>query len=295
MKSINFLSIASSLGANIKGSELTPYAFNLIGLRDFLTSIAPVNNLGIIEAPYIQNTIIEHNVRNLKEIMELSEKIASNKIDKDGFTLIVGGDQSISIGTTKLLLNTYKNLGILLLDAHPDCNTEKTTPTSNMHGMCVAFILRKALPDISNPFFNELPKPKIFILGLRTFDKDELENVAGEKIKVLDFKKSISMDLNKLINEIKEFFIDVENVHISFSANVMTPSVAPGVNTPIKDGYVPEYIEEIFKQLVLHKLHIVSVEISEINLLKDKEGQTLHYSFNIIKKLLQEIFNHKES
>ncbi|MFN7181940.1 MAG: arginase family protein, partial [Planctomycetota bacterium] len=211
-------------------------------------------------------------------------------IDKDAFSLFIGGDQSISIGTTKLLLKNYNNLGILLLDAHPDCNTEKTTQTSNMHGMCIAFIVRKALPAVSEEFFKELPKPKVFMLGLRTFEKEELDNISGDKIKVLDFKKSISMDLVKLINEIKDFFIDVNKVHISFSANVMTPSLAPGVSTPVKDGYVPEYIEEIFKQLVIHKLNIISLEISEINLLKDKEGQTLHYTFNIIKKLLQEIF-----
>lgn len=291
MRTLNLVSIASSLGANVKGSELTPYAFNLIGLNDFLNSISKVNNLGIIEAPYIENPTIHNGVKNLKEILELSEKIAAMNIERGAFNLFIGGDQSISIGTTKLLLKNYSNLGILLLDAHPDCNTEKTTPTSNMHGMCVAFILKKALQDISKPFYNNLANPKIFILGVRTFDKDELENVAGEKIKVLDFKKSISMDLNKLINEIKEFFSDVQNIHISFSANVMTPSVAPGVNTQTKDGYVPEYIEEIFRQLVLQKLNIVSFEVSEINLLKDKEGQTLHYSFNIIKRLLQELFN----
>ncbi len=290
MKALNLISIASSLGANIPGNELTPYAFKLIGLHDFLNSIAKVNDLGVIKSPHIQNPTVQNNVKNLKEILELSNTIASTKIEKDAFNLFIGGDQSISIGTTKLLMNHYKNLGILLLDAHPDCNTEKTTPTSNMHGMCIAFILKKALPEISKSFFNELPNPKIFMLGLRTFDRGELDNIAGEKVKVLDFKKSISMDLNKLINEIKEFFFDVENVHISFSANVMTPSLAPGVNTSIKDGYVPEYIEEIFKQLVIHKLPVISLEVSEVNLLKDKEGQTLHYSFNIIKKLLQEIF-----
>ncbi len=290
MKAINVAGIASSLGANIRGGELTPYAFKLIGLYEFLISLAKVNDFGIIEAPYIQNPTIQNNIKNLTEIMGLSEKIAELPIEKDAFCLFIGGDQSISIGTSKLLLKNYNKLGLLLLDAHPDCNTEKTTSNSDMHRICIAFILRRALPDIAENFFKDLEKPKIFILGLRTFDKEELENVNGEKVKVLDFKKSISMDLNKLIYEIKDFFSDVDKVHISFSANAMTPSLAPGVSTPTKDGYVPEYIEEIFRQLVIQGLSITSLEVSEINLLKDKEGQTLYYTFNIIKKLLQEIY-----
>jgi arginase len=213
------------------------------------------------------------------------------QLEKNCFSLFIGGDQSISIGITKLLLGQYKKLGILLLESHPNANTEKTTPTGDMHGMCTAFILRRALENYANAFFGELPKPKIFMLGLRVFDRGELENIANEEVKVLDFKRSISMDLTKLVNEIKDFFEDRESIYISFAANVLTPSLAPGVCTPSKDGYVPEYVEEILRQLVIQKLNITALEVSEINLLKDKEGQTLTYGFNIIKKLLNEIFS----
>ena len=55
--------------------------------------------------------------------------------------LVLGGDQSISLGTLGGMSRDRGVGGLLWLDAHADLNTPDTSPTGNVHGMTLAAAL----------------------------------------------------------------------------------------------------------------------------------------------------------
>lgn len=57
--------------------------------------------------------------------------------------LTLGGDHSIGIGTVHGVSEIHNDLAVLWVDAHCDINTTGTTPTGNMHGMSMAFLIKE--------------------------------------------------------------------------------------------------------------------------------------------------------
>ena len=92
------------------------------------------------------------------------------------FTLIVGGDHSLSIGTIPSLIKARPKTGVVWVDAHADINTPFTSLTGNLHGMSVAFLLglvdHKSLPAFD--WFSPCLTPEdIVYIGLRDLDLAE--------------------------------------------------------------------------------------------------------------------------
>ncbi|CAN0317660.1 unnamed protein product, partial [Phaeothamnion confervicola] len=62
------------------------------------------------------------------------------------FVLTLGGDHSVSLGSVAGVLRVRPETCILWVDAHADINTPATSPSGNMHGMPLAFLLRLCDP-----------------------------------------------------------------------------------------------------------------------------------------------------
>src|SRR5690625_4650197 len=64
--------------------------------------------------------------------------MVDQEVSKGNFPLILGGDHSIAIGSLAGIAKHYDNLGVIWYDAHGDLNSDKTSPTGNIHGMPLA-------------------------------------------------------------------------------------------------------------------------------------------------------------
>ena len=58
------------------------------------------------------------------------------------FPLVLGGDHSLGAGSIAGVLKARPNAGVIWVDAHADLNTPGSSPSGNMHGMPVSFLLR---------------------------------------------------------------------------------------------------------------------------------------------------------
>jgi arginase len=62
---------------------------------------------------------------------------------KEGrFVLTLGGDHSIGVGSISAMLRHRPDTCVVWVDAHADINTERTSPSGNIHGMPVGFLSR---------------------------------------------------------------------------------------------------------------------------------------------------------
>lgn len=61
----------------------------------------------------------------------------------------------MAIATLSAVSEFYPDLAVIYIDAHADINTVQTTPTGNLHGMPLSFVIRElsganaALTDFS--------------------------------------------------------------------------------------------------------------------------------------------------
>jgi len=58
------------------------------------------------------------------------------------FALTLGGDHCIAIGSLSGALAVRPQLGVIWVDAHADINAPGFSPSSNAHGMPVAFLTK---------------------------------------------------------------------------------------------------------------------------------------------------------
>lgn len=71
------------------------------------------------------------------------------------------------------------NLGVIWIDAHADMNTDKTTPSGNIHGMPLAVCLGLGNKKLVNFYgFSPNVKPEnCSLIGLRSVDQSEKNNI----------------------------------------------------------------------------------------------------------------------
>lgn len=59
-------------------------------------------------------------------------------------------DTSVVTGSVHGHCQVNENACVMWIDAHADLNTPMTSPTGNVHGMPLSFILRELVDDVQN-------------------------------------------------------------------------------------------------------------------------------------------------
>ena len=161
--------------------------------------------------------------------------MTADKIPKGKFFVVLGGDHSVS------LKSVPEDCSVLILDAHSDFRYSWNNSMNN-HA-CVARRLSE--------------NHKIGIVGVRSQDKDEMEEIKNNKnvqiLKAYDFNKEKLIEiLNKLDN----------NVYISIDVDVFDPSFIRNTGTPEPGGFFWNDVIEILKVVFSNK-NVIGADIVE--------------------------------
>jgi arginase len=188
--------------------------------------------------------------------------IAVNKPAREGkFTLTVGGDHSIAIGSISGILRAQPETRVIWVDAHADINTPETTETGNIHGMPVAYLmgivnspcfewLKTGSEELGGAPVKLLPQ-RIAYIGLRDVDKGELEILRQFNITTFTMIDVDRLGIQEVIKRAVEA-VDPEGgspLHLSFDVDGLDASVAASTGTPVVGGlsyregrYICEYL-----------------------------------------------------
>ena len=77
---------------------------------------------------------LEQIVTATEELAKRVEKVAAS----GALPIVLGGDNSISLGSIAGVAKACGPIGVLWLDAHGDFNTDETSPSGNIHGQILA-------------------------------------------------------------------------------------------------------------------------------------------------------------
>jgi len=299
---VSIIGFPMDLGAGRRGVDMGPSALRISGLQDKLRHLDyKVKDYGDIPIEIMERQEV-HNpkLKYLDEILKTSEILAARveKVLDDGeFPLCIGGDHSMALGTIAgIAAHCKKNKlkpGVIWIDAHTDMNTDKTSPSGNIHGMPLAASLGIGNKQLVNLYgiHPKIEPANCALIGIRSIDEAEKLNIKRMKIPV-----STMADIDKtgvyriIVKILKHFQENVDHIHVSFDVDSVDPSVAPGVGTPVPGGL--SYREaHLIMETIAECGCMSSLEVAEINPIIDHKNQTAVFTADLIASSMgQRIF-----
>lgn len=294
LKNTRFISVPLDLGANIVGTKNGPESLlkyfekiNFYKKKDLnsffsLISVPERNNCS---EQFKFKEEITHVCKQLKHVVQKS-------LHEKEFPISLGGDHSLAIGSIfgaqAYCYEKSLKLGVIWLDAHADINTPQSSETGNIHGMPLATLLgmgHHSLIDLCKPA-PFLEGKQVYLAGVR--DVDEKEQVILDESQVCYAPMARIKEINSevIAQEIETNILNkYDCIHLSIDLDVMDPSLAPSVSTPVKKGMTLEEIKGIL--LPLKKSgKLLSLDLAEYNPLKEKENKGLETSTELLSYLL---------
>ncbi len=281
------------LGSGRRGVDMGPSAIRIAGLTERLEKLGyRVYDEGDIRIEIMEKQKIgEQNLKYLSEILKTSLVLAKKiekVLDQGRFLLCIGGDHSMAIGTIGGIAAYCKKkrlrLGVIWIDAHADMNTDKTTPSGNIHGMPLAASLGIGHEKLVNfnGFSPKLKPEHCTIIGLRSIDPMERLNIKKLNVPVYTMSDVDKLGIHRIISRVlKQFKERVDHIHVSFDLDSVDPSTAPGVGTPVPGGL--SYREaHLLMESIAECGCMSSLELTEVNPILDNRNSSAEFAAEII-------------
>ena len=184
----------------------------------------------------------------------------------------MNSDHTIGAGSIAGLLKSHPDAGVLWIDAHADINTPTISPSGNMHGMPLAFLLQglvshSTIPGLEwmgeGPF---LKKENLVYIGLRDVDSGE-----RKLIRELGIRAFTMQDVDRFgIGKTMEMALDhlcgsnLRPIHMSYDIDAVDPVLAPSTGTTVRGGLT--FREALYvAEAASESRSLVSLDMVEVN------------------------------
>ena len=291
-RQIAIIGAALDLGQGRRGVDMGPSAMRAAGLEERLQSLGyTVHDHGNVESPEPEATTLrDERARFLPEIRETCALIAGHIVEASAageIPLVLGGDHSVALGTLGGLARAHGPGGVLWIDAHSDINTPETSPSGNVHGMALAAALGLAGSGFEHAAW---PLPavdpqRVALLGARSLDEGERRLLREAGIRVFTMSEIDRIGIERAVRESLDRIAGGGFVHVSLDLDVLDPSIAPGVGTPVRGGLT--YREaHLALELVSESELAGSLEVVEVNPILDRENTTALTAVELVASAL---------
>ncbi|KAI5618096.1 arginase-1 [Silurus asotus] len=212
---------------------------------------------------------------------------AVQRVKNDGHTCVMlGGDHSLAIGSIHGHAACRPELKVVWVDAHADINTPLTSPTGNIHGQPMSYLIHELCAKIPHmPSFSWI-KPciaakDIVYIGLRDVDPEEHYILKHLGIKTFSMTEVDSLGIAKVMEQTCDYISSkIKNpIHLSYDIDALDPSVAPATGTPVIGGLT--YREGIYITEYLCQTGLLSaIDLVEVNPKQAKREEEVHWTAN---------------
>lgn len=269
MNKIHIFGIPSSAGALFKGTEWSPYAIKEAGLVDKLVEAGwKVEDFGNIVS---SDEMHRHNVGPVRNwpsprlIWEATVNQYETLFSNEAFTIILGGDCSIEVGTFTAFKKTYgDNSHLLVVDGHVDTVHPRGDACIGAAGMGLWFLTQD-----EKLWWTEKPTSpeSISIIGPHTLS----ENDFGIKILPL-----AELKLEGRVEKIKKHLASIppeSNILVHLDVDVLHESIMPSAYSPSETGLDRHEAMELFN-IILSDPRVKGIEVTEFSAQKDENGES---------------------
>lgn len=275
MKKIKFIAAPFCLGANNAGIKEGYTKYKDCFLFEY-----------VLDNSKFKEDYSNRKLKNLEAVIEMTKSLSeqTSRIVKNGdIPFTIGGDHSISLGTVSGVSEQINDLGIVWVDAHADMNTDKTTPSGNIHGMILSVLQGIGNENLTTLVSNKILTKNVAIFGTRDLDKNEEKLMKRTGTNYFPYDYIHSVGLIETLEQLRNKMNNVKRLHLSIDLDSLNPFLAPGVSVPVNNGFSLKDILSIF-DFLFERFEIVSIDIVEYNPAEDVDDKTL--------KIMKKIINH---
>ncbi|MGO8948645.1 MAG: arginase [Ktedonobacterales bacterium] len=281
---INIIGVPMDLGADRRGVDMGPSAIRYASISERLRMLGHrVEDLGTIPVEGRETRVPgDPKLKYLDQIVqacnELAERIYKS-VTSAALPITLGGDHSIALGSAGGAANALGEIGVIWFDAHADFNNAETSPSGNVHGMILGALAGYGDQRLVNTAkISTKPRHvdprRIAIVGVRDLDPGEVVLLRQAGVHVFTMSEIDRRGIYEVTHEALEVVSrDTKGFHVSFDMDVVDPSEAPGVGTPVHGGIT--YREaHMALELVAEIGGMVSLDFVEVNPILDQANRT---------------------
>lgn len=297
-RTVEIIGAPMDLGADRRGVDMGPSAIRYGGLAEELDTIdQPCVDGGDLQIPQPEERDADAGdqlggkakyIDETRTVCEqLTERVGGIR-ERDRFPLVLGGDHSIAIGTANGV-SGETSTGIVWFDAHGDLNTPRTTPSGNIHGMPLAAILGKGVFEgIDWAHCPAIDESDVALVGLRSLDDAEKAYLQDSDVHAYTMTDVDRRGITSVVRDaLRQATSDVDQLYVSFDMDVLDPSEAPGVGTPVRGGIsyreAHAAMELVYSEAAAD---LAALELVEVNPILDRHNRTAELACELVASAL---------
>ena len=286
MERVAVVGVPMDLGANRRGVDMGPSALRYARLLEQLEDLGyTVEDLG--DVPVSLARASRRRGRGLAYLEEiraaalvLKERLAA--LPEGVFPIVLGGDHSLSMGSVAgAARGRPESVG--WAGAHADFNTPETSPSGNVHGMPLAVLSGLGHPRLTEVFRAVDPKD-VVLVGVRSLDPGEKRLLKEAGVRVYTMHEVDRLGVARIAEEVLKHLQGLP-LHVSLDADVLDPTLAPGVGTPVPGGLT--YREaHLLMEILAESGRVQSLDLVEVNPILDERNRTAEMLVGLALSLL---------
>lgn len=286
---IRIIGVPMDLGQSRRGVDMGPSALRYAGLQKRLENLGyTVYDEGNIPVPNPEEAVagLGRRRRAVAAVCQQIYDTARPFVEQDDFTLFMGGDHSISIGSVTAVAQPGP-IGVIWIDAHADFNTPETSPSGNIHGMPLAALVGRGAPELVNIGYEgpKLHEVHIVQIGIRSLDQQERTALKQSGIHVYTMRHVDELGMAAVARQAIDRLRHLRHIHVSLDMDSLEPDEAPGVGTAEPGGL--SYREaHLLMEILSDSDRIRSMDIVEINPILDTMNRTAELAVGLTSSLL---------
>ena len=298
-ETIRLLGCPMECGVGVRGTAMGPASFRTAGLiealRDLGHDVFDHGDITGVEATPCEPML---GLERWSEVRAWTRRLAAASFDlarAGGVPVFLGGDHAIAFGTIAGIARhcraQARPLAVLWLDAHADFNAPHSSPSGNMHGMPTAFLTGEpSLQALLDPGeFVPLAASSLSLFGLRSVDREERRRLVAAGVQCTDMRaideSGVAAPLRALLGRLEGQGV---HLHVSLDADLLDPSLAPGVGVAVPGGAT--YREAHLIMEILHESGLLgSLDVVELNPFLDERGRTARVLTELVASLFGRI------
>ena len=290
---IDIIGVPVDLGADRRGVDMGPSAIRYAHLRQKLEILGHgVDDKGNIEVAIAEMcTVEEPTLKYIDCIVPMARRTAgavATSVAAGRFPLVLGSDHSLSLGSIRGAARARK-VGLLWVDAHADFNTDKTTPSGNIHGMPLSALCGLGDTRLTRLWEEEpvaVDPRRVAVIGARDLDPGEKANLHEAGVMVMGMEQIDRLGMTAAVEKaMARVSQDVDGLYLSFDMDALDPRHAPGVGTPVAAG-LTQREGHLVCELIGETGRLIGMDIVEVNPILDVQNQTASLAVEFVLSAL---------
>lgn len=291
---IALIGAPTDVGAGVRGASMGPEALRIAGLAQALRRDGhEVGEIADVRGPDNPLDIVREGYRHLDEVVAWNGAVhdaVSRALAGATMPVLIGGDHSLAVGSIGAVARHCRAAGrqlrVIWLDAHADCNVSTSSPSGNLHGMGVACLLGMGPAELTR-FPGEtraLAPDAIRLLGVRSIDPGERTLVEALGLTIIEMHELAALGPHAAMAMLLADVDENTHVHVSFDVDFLDPVLAPGVGTAVAGGPGLRIARTCMAMLAATG-RVGSVDVMELNPALDVRNRTATVVVDLLRGL----------